>query len=34
VLLAPLTGECVAALAVDEEPPLDLAPFRVERFAA
>jgi len=34
VLLAPLTGECVAALGVDEEPPLDLAPFRVERFAA
>jgi glycine oxidase len=34
VLLAPLTGECVAALCAGEAPSYDLAPFRVERFAA
>jgi glycine oxidase len=34
VLLAPLTGECVAALAAGLAPPADLRPFAVERFAA
>lgn len=32
VLLAPLTGQCVAALAVGTAPPADLAPFDPERF--
>jgi glycine oxidase len=32
ILLAPLTGDCIAALATGEEPEWDLAPFRVERF--
>jgi glycine oxidase len=37
VLLAPITGEIVAALLVDEAPPVDLAPFapgRLERAAS
>jgi glycine oxidase len=34
ILLGPLTGECVAALASGETPALDLSPFSVERFAA
>jgi glycine oxidase len=33
ILLAPLTGECVAALAFGEEPEADLAPFSPQRFA-
>lgn len=33
ILLGPLTGECVAALASGETPTLDLSPFSVERFA-
>jgi len=33
ILLGPLTGECVAALASGETPALDLSPFSVERFA-
>jgi glycine oxidase len=32
ILLAPLTGECVAALALDEEPAHDLTPFSLRRF--
>lgn len=32
ILLGPLTGECVAALAVGETPGFDLAPFSVTRF--
>jgi glycine oxidase len=32
VLLAPLTADCVAALAVGDVPPLSIAPFTVERF--
>lgn len=32
ILLAPLTGECVAALALGEEPVHDLAPFTIRRF--
>lgn len=32
VLMAPLTGDCVAALACGEEPPYDLSPFAVARF--
>lgn len=32
ILLGPLTGECVAALASGETPSLDLSPFSVERF--
>jgi len=30
--LAAVTGECVAALAAGERPPVDLAPFAIERF--
>jgi glycine/D-amino acid oxidase-like deaminating enzyme len=33
VLLAPLTADCIAALAVAEDPPYSIAPFSVERFA-
>jgi glycine oxidase len=33
ILMGPLTGDCVAALASGEEPPMDLSPFRVERFS-
>lgn len=33
VLLAPITGEAVAALALGEEPPFDLSPFVPGRFA-
>lgn len=33
ILLAPLTADCVAAVAGGERPPMDLAPFSVERFA-
>ena len=32
ILLAPLTGDCVADLAAGEAPRMELAPFRVERF--
>lgn len=32
ILLGPLTGECVAALASGEEPALDVAPFSITRF--
>lgn len=32
VLLAPLTGDCVAALAAGEAPPADVSPFRIARF--
>jgi glycine oxidase len=32
ILLAPLTGECVAALVAGSVPPVDLAPFSVSRF--
>jgi glycine/D-amino acid oxidase-like deaminating enzyme len=34
ILLAPLTGECIAALLSGETPPADISPFRVTRFAA
>jgi glycine oxidase len=33
VLLAPLTADCIGALAVAEDPPYSIAPFSVERFA-
>jgi glycine oxidase len=33
ILLGPLSGECVAALASGEEPGVDLTPFTVSRFA-
>ena len=32
ILMAPLTGDCVAALACGEEPWYDLSPFSVARF--
>jgi glycine oxidase len=32
VLMAPLTGDCIAALACGEEPPYDLTPFSPTRF--
>jgi len=32
ILLAPLTGDCVAALALGDQPPYDLAPFSPARF--
>jgi len=32
ILLAPLTGECVAALVGGSVPPVELAPFSVDRF--
>jgi glycine oxidase len=32
VLLAPLTGDCIAALVVGADPPADLSPFEVTRF--
>jgi glycine oxidase len=32
ILLAPLTGDCLAAQACGEEPPHDLSPFVLERF--
>ncbi|MGH7665175.1 MAG: NAD(P)/FAD-dependent oxidoreductase [Gemmatimonadaceae bacterium] len=34
ILLAPITAECIAALATGERPPADLAPFRPDRFDA
>jgi glycine oxidase len=34
ILLAPLTGECVADIATGNEPPLDISPFSVGRFAS
>ena len=34
VLLAPLTGDVVAAIVLGEAPAYDLSPFRVERFGA
>jgi glycine oxidase len=33
ILMAPLTGECVAALINGSPPPIDLGPFAIERFA-
>jgi D-amino-acid dehydrogenase len=30
--MSPITSEIIAALATDEPPPLDIAPFRIERF--
>jgi glycine oxidase len=33
ILLGPLSGDCVAALALGEAPPHDLSPFSIERFA-
>jgi glycine oxidase len=33
VLLAPLTGDCIAALATDATPPAELRPFSIDRFA-
>lgn len=33
ILLAPLTGECVAEIAIGNEPPLDITPFSITRFA-
>lgn len=33
VLLAPITGEVVAALALGEAPPIDISPFSRQRFA-
>ena len=32
ILMAPLTGDCIAALALDEEPALDLSAFSIGRF--
>jgi glycine oxidase ThiO len=32
VLMAPLTGDCIAALAAREEPPIAIGPFAIERF--
>lgn len=34
VLLAPLTGECIAALAAGEPPPVDISAFAISRFIA
>jgi glycine/D-amino acid oxidase-like deaminating enzyme len=34
ILMAPLTAECIAAVLCGAEPPVDLTPFRPERFAA
>lgn len=34
VLLAPLTGECVADIAMGSPPPLDITPFSATRFAS
>ena len=34
ILLGPLSGDCVAALALGDAPPYDLSPFAIERFAA
>jgi glycine oxidase len=33
ILLAPVTGECVAALLSGTAPPVDLTPFDIERFS-
>ncbi|MEJ7813456.1 MAG: FAD-dependent oxidoreductase [Gemmatimonadaceae bacterium] len=33
VLLAPITGDCVAAMVAGEEPPHDITPFSIGRFA-
>jgi glycine oxidase len=33
ILLAPITGEIVAALVLGEAPPVDITPFAVDRFA-
>jgi D-amino-acid dehydrogenase len=30
--LGPVTGEIVAALATGDKPPVDVAPFAIERF--
>jgi glycine oxidase len=32
ILLAPATAQCIAALATRNPPPLDIGPFRIERF--
>jgi glycine oxidase len=34
ILLAPLSGECVADIAMGSPPPLDITPFSVTRFAS
>ena len=34
ILLAPLTGECVAEICMGAAPPLDMTPFSVARFAS
>ena len=33
ILLAPITGEAIGALAVGAQSPHDLSPFAIERFA-
>ncbi len=32
ILMAPLTADCVAAIVAGEAPPVDISPFRVDRF--
>jgi glycine oxidase len=32
ILMAPLTADCVAAIVAGDRPPVDVSPFRVERF--
>ncbi len=32
ILMAPLTADCVAAIVAGETPPIDVSPFRVDRF--
>jgi len=34
ILMAPLTADCVAAIAVGDDPPADISPFRADRFEA
>ena len=34
ILLAPLTGDCIAALVAGEPPPHPIAPFSITRFSA
>ena len=34
VLMTPLTGDCIAALLLDEPPPADIAMFSIGRFAS
>jgi glycine oxidase len=33
VLMAPLTGDCIAALVLGDQPPMSISPFRVDRFS-